>query len=94
MLADPQWAAELDGSFALRVNGAGGGDWVFNCRNPVSIKEGATKADCVCFIDSNDLIDLMNGRLNPQVAYLQGKMKLEGDTFLALKFSELFGIAD
>ena len=37
----------------------------------------------------NDMVELFHGRLNPTVAFMQGKMKIDGDMGLAMKLAQV-----
>jgi putative sterol carrier protein len=37
-----------------------------------------------------DFLDMINGKLNPQMAFMSGKLKIGGDMGLALKLQSLF----
>jgi putative sterol carrier protein len=39
---------------------------------------------------ASDYIDLINGVLNPMQAFMQGKIKIQGDMSLAMKLQTLF----
>ncbi|ASG22185.1 SCP2 sterol-binding domain-containing protein [Nitrospirillum viridazoti] len=50
----------------------------------VEAQEGA--ADTVITVSRSDFENLASGKLNPQMAYLQGKIKIEGDPAAALQW--------
>jgi len=42
---------------------------------------------------ASDYLDMVNGKLNPQMAFMSGKLKIAGDMGLAMKMQQLFPIA-
>lgn len=42
---------------------------------------------------ASDYVDMINGKLNPQMAFMGGKLKIKGDMSLALKMQQLFPTA-
>jgi len=44
-------------------------------------------------MDSQDYLDLTSGKLNPQMAFMQGKLKISGDMGLLLKFQNFFDLS-
>lgn len=58
-----------------------------------SVHEGfAPKWDTAIIISDEDLLALMSGKLNGMVAYMSGKLKVEGELALAQKFPEFFDL--
>jgi len=41
-------------------------------------------------MSGQDYLDMVNGKLNPQMAFMSGKMKISGDMGLAMKMQSLF----
>lgn len=39
---------------------------------------------------ANDYLDMVGGKLNPQMAFMSGKLKIAGDMGLAMKMQQLF----
>jgi putative sterol carrier protein len=39
---------------------------------------------------AGDYLDMVNGKLNPQMAFMSGKLKIAGDMGLAMKMQQLF----
>lgn len=90
ILASPELAKEIGGTVNIIVDGSGGGSWLFYCQDKPRVIEGSDAADCKLIISDSDLVGIANGTLNPQMAFAQGKIKLEGDMMLALRLSALF----
>ena len=63
----------------------------------VIVVDGATvsttdgPADCTIKLSLDDLESLIAGELNPTMAFMQGKLKVEGDMSVAMQLSQLLG---
>ncbi|EGG19989.1 Nonspecific lipid-transfer protein [Cavenderia fasciculata] len=59
-----------------------------------SVKAGVpAKADCTISIKEEDLINLMSGKVNGQVLFGQGKLKIKGNMGLAMKLGKITAAA-
>jgi hypothetical protein len=86
--------------FKFLVSGDGGGAWMVdlnNFRNPLSMSDGP--ADCTIVVSANNLIDIINGELNPVLAMKLRWLQVAGDTkafrllisLLSPRWAELLG---
>lgn len=75
------------------INGPGGaeGYWVINTKTGKGSVEfnGKNKPDVTFTISDNDITDFISGKLNPQKAFFQGKIKLQGNVSFAMKLIDL-----
>lgn len=90
-------AAKIDASgtdfLAVQVNLTGKDSGVFY----VEVKNGKVSAEpydyhdrsCAITIEPANFAKLMDGKLDPVIAYTTGKLKVEGDLGKALEFSKL-----
>ena len=58
---------------------------------PIEISNEDAAADTTFIMSAEDLVSLLSGELPPMSAYMQGKMKVEGDLGKAMHFGQLFG---
>ncbi|MBD5128417.1 MAG: SCP2 sterol-binding domain-containing protein [Ruminococcaceae bacterium] len=90
-------ASKVDASgtdfLAVQVNLTGKDGGVFY----VEVKDGKVSAEpydyhdrsCALTMEPASFVKLMDGKLDPVVAYTTGKLKVEGDLGKALEFSKL-----
>ena len=71
---------DLGDSTALFIDGSGP-------NNVVNMNNGF--ADCTISMSADDFSELIAGRLHPTTAYMQGKLKIDGDMGVAMKLSQL-----
>ncbi|RED44663.1 SCP2 sterol-binding domain-containing protein [Aestuariispira insulae] len=47
-------------------------------------------ADCTVKVKSTDLVKMMDGKLDPMLAFTMGKLKVKGDMGVAMKLTKFF----
>ncbi len=57
-----------------------------------AVAQGDTSSpNCTLTMAENDFVDMVTGKLNGQMAFLTGKLKVAGDMGLALKLGSFIG---
>lgn len=85
-------AADLKAVIQLDLTGDGGGQWTIKIMNgSVAIDEGNTASPNLALnMAASDYVALSHGVANPMNLFMAGKIKLQGDMGLAMKFQEMF----
>jgi putative sterol carrier protein len=86
-------AQGLNAVFQFDLSGEGGGKWQISINNDqCDIKEGGHASPNVTIsMAASDYLDMVAGKLNAQMAFMSGKLRISGDMGLALRFQGLFG---
>ncbi len=88
---DPNKAAGLTATVQLRISGDSGGDWTLSIRDgKLDVRRGTSEnPDMTITMKDKDYVDLVNGDLSGQKAFMTGKLKFKGDMNLGLKLQRL-----
>ncbi|KAG5313289.1 NLTP protein, partial [Acromyrmex insinuator] len=91
---DENLIERMRGIYGFKViNGPGGaeGYWIIDAKTGKGKVEynGKTKPDVTFTISDTDIVDFISGKLNPQKAFFQGKVKIQGNMGLAMKLPDL-----
>ena len=69
--------------------GADGKIYIDGASTPNTVSNDDKPADCVVSISWSDFLALSDGSLDPMMAFMQGKMKIQGDMMLAQRLAPL-----
>ncbi|NXI53272.1 NLTP protein, partial [Chloroceryle aenea] len=89
-----QFVKKIGGVFAFKIKDGPGGKeatWIVDVKNgkgSVAVNSDK-KADCTITMADTDLLALMTGKMNPQTAFFQGKLKVSGNMGMAMKLQNL-----
>ncbi|MGH7842740.1 MAG: SCP2 sterol-binding domain-containing protein [Candidatus Binataceae bacterium] len=85
-------AKGLNAIYQFDLSGDGGGKWAVLINNEqCQVQSGAHASPNITIsMAANDYLDMVNGKLNGQMAFMTGKLKIAGDMGLALKLQSLF----
>jgi len=79
---------DIDATYLFNVEGQG--SWFIDLTQfPAVIKAEAAEADCTIGISSEDLLAIANKELDGMAAFMQGKLKIDGDMGLSLKLQAI-----
>lgn len=88
----PEQAAGLTKTIVIDLSGEGGGQWTLRIADgKISVEEKeAGSPDLTLGMPASDYVALVNGQANPINLFMAGKIRVEGDVTLAMKFQEMF----
>ncbi len=91
LVADPEGAATVGKAVAIEVQGEGGGRWVVDCaqRPPLLQRSADAAAAASIRMDVAAFEGLISGCLSPQAAFLNGKVRVDGDLGAAVRLGSL-----
>lgn len=88
---DPTKAAGLDGTVQLSLSGDDGGEYAITIRDQdLAVEEGRHEnPDVVVKTTAAHWLAVNNGKANPMMLMMQGKLKIKGSMAMATKFQAL-----
>ena len=88
----PEKAGDIDVAIQISLSGDGASDWIINIADGTVVVEQGQAADpsMTLHMDAADYVALSRGEANPMSLFSAGKIRLEGDMGLAMKFQQMF----
>jgi putative sterol carrier protein len=82
---NPERVEGVQAVYLFDLSGDDGGKWTMTCDGT------AANIQCTISMDSGDFVNMINGDLNPQLAFMTGKLRVAGDIGLAIKIQAIIG---
>jgi len=85
-------AKGMNSVIQFNLSGDGGGEWYVAIANDAcEVGEGThASPNMTMTMTAADYVDMITGKLNGQMAFMSGKLKIAGDMGLAMKMQSLF----
>jgi putative sterol carrier protein len=58
---------------------------------PATVDNQDLPADCTIRVSMQDFMDIASGNQNPQMAFMMGKLKVDGDMSVAMQLGKILG---
>ncbi|MCA1827080.1 MAG: SCP2 sterol-binding domain-containing protein [Myxococcales bacterium] len=89
----PETSKAVNAVYEFNITGDNGGVWTVDLtREPGTVTAGSTgTAKCTVTASSADFMNIVSGKMNPQMAFMSGKLKIKGDMGLAMKLQKVIG---
>ncbi len=90
---NPEAIADKETCFHFVVSGDGGGDFTANIKDGKAEVIEGLQGDAKCVVKTSDktLVDILEGRQNPQLAVLMQKLKISNLSEM-MKFAKILGL--
>ncbi len=87
----PDVVAKINAVYQFNISGPSGGQWSVDCMQGAGrIAPGQAPAPkCTVTCADNDFLNIVNGKLNAQMAFMSGKLKIQGDMGLAMMLQQI-----
>jgi len=88
----PDKAGSTEATIQISLSGEGASDWIINiAKGTIAVEKGlAADPAMTLHMDATDYVALSRGEVDPISLFGGGKIRLEGDMGLAMKFQQMF----
>ena len=88
----PEKANGIKAVIQIELSGEGASNWIINIADrKIDVAEGLVNSPSMTLqMAASDYVALTRGEANPMALFAAGRVKLQGDMGLALRFQQLF----
>jgi putative sterol carrier protein len=88
---DGSKAAGFDAVIQMNITGPNGGDWIVTIKDQkVDVKQGVHPSPSISIrMTDTDYVDMINGRLSGERAFMTGKLKFKGSMAIGMKLRDI-----
>ncbi len=87
----PDLVTKINAVYQFNISGPTGGQWSVDCTQPGGFITAGTSTGAKCTVAATDVdfLNIVNGKMNPQMAFMSGKLRIQGDMGLAMKLQQI-----
>jgi len=87
----PDLSKAVNSVYEFNITGDNGGVWTVEItKDKGTVQAGSTgNAKCIVTSAAPDFMNIVSGKMNPQMAFMSGKLKIKGDMGLAMKLQKV-----
>lgn len=88
---DPNKATGFDVTIQMNITGPNGGDWTVVVKDQkMDVKRGTHPSPSISItMADTDYVDMINGKLGAERAFMTGKLKFKGNIVTALRLRDI-----
>jgi putative sterol carrier protein len=92
---NPAASGGTNASYQFEILGPDGGTWALKIQQQKCelVVGGVPSPSVTISLSDKDWMSIREGKLNSQMAFMQGKLKIKGDMNLAMKLQTMFPIS-
>jgi putative sterol carrier protein len=87
----PDLVTKINAVYQFNISGPEGGQWSVDCSQPSGVVAAGVAATPKCTVNCTDadFLNIVNGKMNAQMAFMSGKLKIQGDMGMAMKLQQI-----
>jgi putative sterol carrier protein len=87
---NPDAQKKVNATYRFDLTGPNGGTWIVDFKEgSAGVRQADEAGQCTITMADDDFLSLLSGKLNPQMAFMSGKLKVKGDMALAMKLGSV-----